>query len=122
MINQVQTLPMINQVPTIDINLIVATLITVGVLVFGLYILGYVIFVFFKHRDRESKSIDSVLLQVAVPRTNELKIDVMEQLFSSLYSMKKGGWQQNFSIQPTVSFEIVAKPEDIRFYVWASRE
>ena len=107
---------------SIDINLIVATLITVGVLIFGFYIVGYFAFIFFKNREREERSIDSVLLQVAVPRTNELKIDVMEQLFSSLYSMKKGGWQQNFNIQPTVSFEIVAKPEDIRFYVWAPKK
>ncbi len=107
---------------SIDINLIIGTLITVGILVFGLAVLGYVVFTMFRHRQREEKSIDSVLLQVAVPRTNELKIDVMEQLFSSLYSMKKGGWQQKFNIQPTVSFEIVAKPEDIRFYVWAPKK
>ncbi len=113
---------MIDQIPTIDVNLIITTLITVGVLVFGFYVLGYVVLIFFKNRERENRSIDSVLLQVAVPRTNELKIDVMEQLFSSLYSMKKGGWKQKFNIQPTVSFEIVAKPEDIRFYVWAPKK
>ena len=107
---------------SIDVNLIIATLITVGVLVFGFYVVGYFAFIFFKNREREERSIDSVLLQVAVPRTNELKIDVMEQLFSSLYSMKKGGWKQKFNIQPTVSFEIVAKPEDIRFYVWAPKK
>src|SRR4030042_3112117 len=46
----------------------------------------------------------------------------MEQLFASLYSIKKGGFKQKFSVQPTVSFEIVAKKEDIRFYVWTSRK
>jgi hypothetical protein len=58
-----------------------------------------------------------ILLQVAVPRGNEIKIDAMEQLFASLFSIKKGGWKQKFSIQPAVSFEIVARPEDIRFFI-----
>ncbi|KKR72858.1 MAG: hypothetical protein UU16_C0036G0008, partial [Candidatus Woesebacteria bacterium GW2011_GWA2_40_7] len=80
------------------------------------------IFIFFKNKNREEASIDSVLLQVALPRNNESKIDVMEQLFSSLYTLKKGGWKQKFSIQPTVSFEIVAKQEDIRFYVWCPKK
>ncbi len=113
---------MIDQIPAIDLTSIVITLVSVGVFVFLMAGIGYTLFIWFKNRERESKSIDSVLLQVAVPRTNELKIDVMEQLFSSLYSMKKGGWQQKFDIQPTVSFEIVAKPEDIRFYVWAPKK
>src|SRR3989337_3249107 len=71
--------------------------------------LAYVAFTFFKFRKREELSIDSVLLQVGVPRGNEIKIDAMEQLFASLYSLKKGGWNQKFSVQPAVSFEIVAK-------------
>ena len=99
---------------------IAAVLVVIAVLLF--VALGYAVFIFFKNRDREEKSIDSVLLQVAVPRNNETKIDVMEQLFSSLYSLKKGGWKQNFSVQPVISFEIVARLEDIRFYVWAPKK
>ncbi|HUC95170.1 MAG TPA: type IV secretion system DNA-binding domain-containing protein [Candidatus Saccharimonadales bacterium] len=94
----------------------------IAILFFLLVALGYAIFIYFKNRDREANSIDSVLLQVAVPRNNEIKIDVMEQLFASLYSMKKGGWKQKFSVQPAISFEIVAKLEDIRFYVWAPKK
>lgn len=92
--------------------------ILVAVLIFLLAIFSYLILVYFKNRDREKKSIDSILLQVAVPRGSEAKIDVMEQLFASLYSIKKGGWKQKFSVQPVISFEIVARQEDIRFYVW----
>lgn len=106
----------------VDLNSIVITLILVGLLVFGFVALGYAVFVYFKNRDRESASIDSVLLQIGLPRNNELKIDVMEQLFASLYSIKKGGWKQKFSIQPAISFEIVARPEDIRFYVWTPKK
>jgi len=84
-------------------------------------LLGYIAFTFFKWREREDKSIDSVLLQIAVSRTNEIKIDAMEQIFASLFSIKKGGWKQKFSFQPSISFEIVARKEDIRFYVWCPR-
>lgn len=82
---------------------------------------GYLGFVFFRHRNREERSLDSVLLQVAVPRDNEVKIDAAEQLFASLYSIKKGGWKQGFDVQDTISFEIVARREEIRFYVWCPR-
>lgn len=90
----------------------------IAILIFLVVALGYSVFVYFKNRDREKKSIDSVTLQVSVPRNNEAKIDVMEQLFASLFSIKKGGWKQKFSVQPVISFEIVARQEDIRFYVW----
>lgn len=87
-------------------------------------IVGGAVFAFtiFRGRDREEKSIDSVLLQIAVPKGNEVKIDAMDQLFSSLYSIKKGGWKQKYKNQPAVSFEIVAKKEDIRFYIWTPKE
>jgi hypothetical protein len=109
-------------VPAIDFTGILMAAIFIALVVLGSVALGYVVFVFFKNRKREEISIDSVLLQVAVPRNNEFKIDVMDQLFASLYSMKKSGWQQKFDIQPTISFEIVAKQEDIRFYVWAPKK
>lgn len=63
---------------------------------------------------------DGVLLLVAVQHNNEIKTDAMEQLFSSLYSIKKGGWKMRFDNQPVISFEIVARPEDIRFYIWTT--
>lgn len=107
--------------PQIDLVGILIALLLSGVFVFGLFVLGYIAFMFFKFRDRENQSIDTVLLQVAVTKNNETKIDVMEQLFASLASIKKGGWKQKFAIQPTISFEIVAKKEDIRFYVWVPK-
>jgi hypothetical protein len=101
---------------------ILVAAILIALTIFLVVAAGYMVFVFFKNRKREEVSIESVLLQVAVPRNNEFKIDVMDQLFASLYSMKKSGWQQNFNVQPTISFEIVAKQEDIRFYVWAPKK
>ena len=105
-----------------DITLVFFTIIFAGVFVLML-VGGFVFFLnYYKGRGREEGSIDSVLLQVAVTKGNEVKIDAMEQLFSSLYSIKKGGWKQKYKEQPTVSFEIVGKQEDIRFYVWTPKK
>jgi hypothetical protein len=106
----------------IDLGVVLFTIIFSGFFIFlivaGLiYLMG-----FMRWRGREDDSIDSVLLQVAVPKSNEVKIDAMEQMFSALFSIKKGGWKQKYSYQPTISFEIVAKSEDIRFYIWTPKD
>lgn len=78
---------------------------------------GYFLMHWWKNRDREKKSLQYSLLQVAVPRDNEIKIDAAEQLFSSLSSLRKGGWGSFLKPQEHFTFEIVATPGDIRFYV-----
>jgi len=110
------------QTIVLDLNAIFAFVILVPLVGLVLFFLGYLVFTLFRFRGREEKSLDSVLLQVAVTRNNEIKIDAMEQLFASLYAIKKGGWKQKFSVQPTISFEIVARREDIKFYVWTPKE
>jgi hypothetical protein len=107
--------------PTVNYNLIILGIFLAGLFILILAVIGYIALTYFRYRDREEKSLDSVMFQVAVPRGNEIKIDAMEQLFASLYSIKKGGWKQKFSVQPAISFEIVAKQEDIRFYVWTPK-
>lgn len=84
-------------------------------------VLGKWLMALFRNRKREERSLDSVLLQIAVPRDNEIKIDAAEQMFASLFSIKRGGWKSKFDIQDIISFEIAAKKEDIRFYVWCPR-
>lgn len=102
------------------------TIFIVGTILFLLGIIfgvGFYIWVlWYRHRDREKSSLEMVCLQVGVPRDNEIKIDAMEQMFSSLYSIKKGskgwfGWLTFLVVQPHISFEIVARKEDIRFYI-----
>lgn len=88
-----------------------------GVSLLGLITLGYLAILWWKHRNREARSLGFVLLQVSLPRDNEIKIDAAEQMFASLYAIKKGGWLSFLRPQPHISFEIVALPEDIRFYV-----
>ncbi|MCL5431920.1 MAG: TraM recognition domain-containing protein [Patescibacteria group bacterium] len=85
---------------------------------------GWLFIQFYKWRGREEHALDFVTLQVAVPRDNEVKIDAMEQLFSSLYTLYRGksGWFdfEFLKIQEHVAFEIVGLPGDIRFYVSVS--
>lgn len=89
-------------------------------LAFTALILGgffYVLLLWYRNRNREAESLQSVLLQVAVPRDNEIKIDAAEQLFTSLASIRKTGKLAFFKPQPHLSFEIVGTIGDIRFYV-----
>src|SRR3989344_6867859 len=91
--------------------LIILALIILGV---GLYYLSKLLIIWYKNQGRERTSLESVLLQVALPKDNEIKIDTAEQLFSSLSAIGKGGI---FKLSPHLSFEIVGMPGDIRFYV-----
>ncbi len=84
----------------------------------GLFGVALMVILWFRYKDREIRSLESILLQVAVPRDNEIKIDAAEQMFASFASLhSSGGMFSFFKPQPHLSFEIVAFPEDIRFYV-----
>lgn len=100
--------------------------ILVLVLFLGISIpIGVYLFISNKNiKKREERSLDSVLLQVAVQHSNEIKPDAMEQIIASLYSIKKKkGIKTRLSGgQPVISFEIVARKEDIRFYFWTSKK
>jgi len=87
------------------------------VIVFLLFLLGYGLLLWYRNRNREKESLDSTLLQVSMPRDNEIKIDAAEQMFASFASLRKGGRLPFLASQPHISFEIVGMPEDIRFYV-----
>lgn len=106
--------------PEIMVGLLIGVSV-LALLLLGLAILGYVFINFYKWRNREEHALSYVLLQVAVPRDNEVKIDAMEQFFSSLYTIYRGksGWLDFdfLKIQDHVSFEIVALQGDIRFYI-----
>lgn len=78
---------------------------------------GYVFLLWMRNKERESESLRSVLLQVSMPKDNEIKIDAAEQLFASLASLRKSGRLAFMRPQPHLSFEIVGLPGDIRFYV-----
>jgi hypothetical protein len=105
-----------------DVTLFLITVFLFGVFIF-IVILGIVYFFYtLRGKGREERSINSVLLQVAVPKGNEVKIDAMEQMFGALSSIRKSGWKQKYSQQPAISFELVARLEDIRMYVWTPKQ
>ncbi len=87
------------------------------VILVAIFLLAYAFILWRRHAQREEKSLQYVLLQVSLPFDNEIKIDAAEQMFASLFSIKKGGFLKFMRLQPHLSFEIVAQHEDIRFYV-----
>ncbi len=87
------------------------------VLLAGFFLLFYFLFLLWKYRNREKQSLDFILLQVSIPRDNEVKIDAAEQFFSSLASLSHGGLFSFLKTTDHISFEIVGRPGDIRFYV-----
>jgi Na+-transporting methylmalonyl-CoA/oxaloacetate decarboxylase gamma subunit len=111
---------LIADLPSLIAGLLIILLV-LGLLVGAMGMVGYFLLQFFKWRGREEHALEYVVLQVAVPRDNEVKIDAMEQLFSSLYTLYKGKANlldfEFLKIQEHISFEIVGLPGDIRFYV-----
>ncbi len=97
--------------------LLISTVVAIGAVGFGLFFLGYFAFLFYRYREREKISLDSTLLQITMPRENEIKIDAAEQMFAGLASIRKSGRFAFLNPQPHISFEIVGQPGDIRFYV-----
>ena len=85
----------------------------IGALILG----GYGLLLWYRNRNREKESLDSTLLEILLPHDNEIKIDAAEQMFSSFASLRKGDRFSFLNPQPSLSFEIVGMPEDIRFYV-----
>ncbi len=107
---------------TYQVEVFGISLLLMAIFLGGLALVGYMLFILWKYRNREEHSLDSVLLQIAVPRDNEIKIDAAEQMFASLHSIAHGGFWSFLKPQEHLSFEIVAKPEDIRFYVSVPRK
>jgi len=99
----------------IAVSLMAAVLILAGLAAyFWKFLVGFI-----KYKDREKESMEFVLLQVTVPRDNEIKIDAAEQLFATFASIKKstGKIFGQFKPQPQMSFELVALHESIKFFV-----
>lgn len=99
---------------TLFLAIILGGLLFVGGVWFG----GYVGLLWWVNRKREETSLKSTLLQVAVPRDNEIKIDAAEQIFASLAAQRNNKRFHWLKPQVHVSFEIVATAGDIRFYIY----
>lgn len=100
---------------------------------------GLAVLLWFKHKKNllqvhSERLSDFVMLQVFVPRdfTGEKKdnqppkdfreiISVAEQLFSSCSNLSQKGWKSIIYGQSAVSFEIIAKAQEIGFYIGVPR-
>lgn len=104
-----------------DMFALAAQFLTMGVMVVLLVaiivVFGFMLFQWFKHRNKESNALDFVTLLIRVPKDNETKIDAAEQMFSGLYSLKKTGFFAFLKAEDVFSLEIVALEEDIAFYL-----
>lgn len=98
-----------------------SALIILAVIAF-LIIVAIIIVFFIARRTREAgfekHSLGLVLLEVRVPQNNEVEINAMDQLFSSIYGLAESkGFKGFFKASDFISFEIVAFPETIRLYI-----
>ena len=68
-------------------------------------------------------NVDSVLLMLEIPRTNDKKELAAEQMFASLHGILRDRRELRNSggVQEHLSFEIVSTAGQIRFYVWVPR-
>jgi len=109
-------------IPSVDVMGSFLTSLFLGFIIAASLILSvagflYIFLLWLKNKDRERDSLHSTLLQILLPRDNEIKIDAAEQLFSSFASIGSSGKLSFLKRQPAISFEIVGLPQDIRFYV-----
>ena len=103
--------------PIASFKYLLLILVIIGVSAVLVLILGQALIIWYRNREREAKSLKFVLLEITVPRDNEIKIDAAEQMLSSLTSFRKGGKFSFLKLQDHISFEIVALPENINFYI-----
>jgi hypothetical protein len=70
-------------------------------------------------KDRDEKARKWTIFEVRVPRTNEIEIGEAEKMFANLASIggRGKGLAKHFTVGNSISFEIMAVPGEIRFYV-----
>ena len=110
----------------IDYQILLERLITISlaslaaILAAGLtLILIYLIIIYFRLKKREQISLEMVTLEVKLAKENEIKIDAADQMFSSFSSLKKSGFFSFLEVDDVISFEIIGKKAEIKFYVSA---
>ncbi|MBQ3309250.1 type IV secretory system conjugative DNA transfer family protein [Candidatus Saccharibacteria bacterium] len=87
-------------------------------------ILGFLTYRNYKKINRlKVLNVDSVLLMLEIPRTNDKKELAAEQLFASLHGILRDRTELKNSggVQEHLSFEIVSTGGQIRFFVWVPK-
>ena len=95
--------------------------------IFWIPAVGILAFLTYKNYKKLNKlkvlNVDSVLLMLEIPRTNDKKELAAEQLFASLHGIlrDKQELRNSGGVQEHLSFEIVSTAGQIRFYVWVPK-
>ncbi len=87
-------------------------------------ILGVLSYLNYKKLNRlKVLNVDSVLLMLEIPRTNDKRELAAEQLFASLHGILRDASELKTSggVQEHLSFEIASTSGQIRFYVWVPK-
>ena len=95
--------------------------------IFWIPVVGILAFLTYKNYKKINKlkvlNVDSVLLMLEIPRTNDKQELAAEQLFASLHGIlrDKRELKNSGGVQEHLSFEIVSTAGQIRFYVWVPK-
>ena len=95
--------------------------------IFWIPVVGVLAFLTYRNYKKLNQlkilNVDSVLLMLEIPRTNDKKELAAEQLFASLHGILRDRKELKNSggVQEHLSFEIVSTAGQIRFYVWVPK-
>lgn len=95
--------------------------------IFWIPVVGILAFLTYRNYKKLNRikvlNVDSVLLMLEIPRTNDKKELAAEQLFASLHGIlrDKQELKNSGGVQEHLSFEIVSTAGQIRFYVWVPK-
>ena len=95
--------------------------------IFWIPVVGILAFLTYRNYKKLNRikvlNVDSVLLMLEIPRTNDKKELAAEQLFASLHGIlrDKQELKNSGGVQEHLSFEIVSTGGQIRFYVWVPK-
>ena len=95
--------------------------------IFWIPVVGVLAFLTYRNYKHLNKlkvlNVDSVLLMLEIPRTNDKKELAAEQMFASLHGIlrDKQELKNSGGVQEHLSFEIVSTAGQIRFYVWVPK-
>ena len=95
--------------------------------IFWIPVVGILAFLTYRNYKKLNQlkvlNVDSVLLMLEIPRTNDKQELAAEQLFASLHGILRDRQELKNSggVQEHLSFEIVSTAGQIRFYVWVPK-
>lgn len=101
-----------------------------GIIALVLVIIGLAVLAFFRiksrllKKDRDEKAREWTLYEVRVPRGNETETGVAEKMFANLIGIggKGKGIAEKFTVNNSISFEIMALPGEIKFFVYSPKK